>query len=441
MKSFSTTSFPAEQNNVLDEALAAVRKHPHALFTNFQWFLYKARNTVYFTAFSTEGFDKEKLCSIVAQMAALAPQLTHGYVGARPGQPFPKHLLEAITSIEQVDDFDGYPDKWINNGRDLYEDDSLPLFRVQAIVRRNGPDELGRASMIMVRSSHAIMEGSDSALLTRSQPSSHGTMSSPGNKVPLRKRISYALGTALMLPMHMISAHILSPGEVEMGFRSLAFERAPLRSVANRLKVRQRSLMFALVMYALNDGGKGFSSKRIRGIYTMLDSERHDYDDDFFRVRSIEAIFEVCDDLEDFIRKVDETIGQVEARDITKMQFLLNTMLAAHRMISRILPFLYSDRFFRFNGNYDIVLTMVPPHRTYGDLTRGLIEPIYCGSYHPGSNLCTFVPARKNVTLNFSMRAQHLPHAEKIAGLLAGLEKKQTLPPDRQQEDSGPADS
>jgi len=423
MKSFSTTSFPTDQTKVLDEALVAVRKHPQALFTNFQWFLYQARNTVYFTAFSTDSFDSEKLCSIVAQMSALAPQLTHGYVGATPGQPFPQHLLEAITSIEEVDDFDGYPDKWIDAGHDLYTDKNLPLFRVRAIVRRNGPDEQGRASMIMVRSSHAIMEGSDSALLTRSQPSSHGTMSSPGNKVSWRKRISYALGAAFVLPMHMISAHLLSPKVVEMGFRSIAFERAGLRRIANRLKVRQRSLMFALVMYALNDGGKGFSKKKIRGIYTMLDSERHDYDDDFFRVRSIEAIFEVTDNLEEFILKVDETIGEVESKDITKMQFLLNTMLAAHRAISKVLPFLYSERFFRFNGNYDIVLTMVPPHRTYGDLTKGLIEPIYCGSYHPGSNLCTFVPARKNVTLNFSMRTQHLPYVEKIAGLLQKLDE------------------
>ncbi len=423
MKSFSTTSFPTDQGAMLEEALKAVRKHPHALFTNFQWFLYQARNTVYFTAFSTESFDKGKLCTIVAKMAALAPQLTHGYVGAKPGQPFPNSMLKAITSIEEVDSFDGYPDKWLDDGADLYTDKNLPLFRVRAIVRRGGPDELGRASMLMVRSSHAIMEGSDSALLTRSQPSSHGTMSAKGNKVSLFKRISLIFGSALVLPMHMISAHLLSPRVVEMGFRTVAFERAGLRRVASRLKVRQRSLMFALVMYALNDAGKGFSDKKIRGIYTMLDSERHDYDDDFFRVRSIEAIFKVTDNLEDFIKAVDATIGEVESKDITKMQFLLNTMLAAHRAISKILPFLYSERFFRFNGNYDIVLTMVPPHRTYGDLTKGLIEPIYCGSYHPGSNLCTFVPARKNVTLNFSMRTKHLSHVEKIAGLLQNLDE------------------
>ncbi len=422
MKSFSATSFPSDQPEVLEYAMEAVRKNPQALFTAFQWFLYSARNTVYFTAFSTETFDKEKLCSMVAQMVALAPQLTHGFIGARPGQPFPAHMLEAITSIEQVDDFDGYPDKWLDAGQDLFLEEELPLFRVKAIVRKDGPDEQGRASMILVRSSHALMEGSDSALLTRSMPSGHGTMSSKKNKVPIGQRISMALGAALVVPMHMISAHVLSPKKVEMGFSSVAFDRTRLRRMSNRLGVRQRSLMFAVVMHALNDGGSGFSTKKIRAFYTMLDTERHDLDDDFFRVRSVEAFFPVNDNLEEFVKAVDATIGQIESKDVSKMQFIMNAMFKAHRGLSKVLPFLYSERFFRFNGNVDMVLTMVPPHRTYGDLTNGIIEPIYCGSYHPGSNLCTFVPARKHVTLNFSMRTQHLPNVEKIAKLLDQLD-------------------
>jgi hypothetical protein len=422
VKSFSATSFPSDQPEVLANALAAVKINPQALFTAFQWFLYQARNTVYFTAFSKQGFDREKLSSMVAQMVSLAPQLTHGFVGAKPGQPFPQQILDNITSIEEVDDFEGYPDKWLSAGQDLFETDDLPLFRVKVIVRRGGPDEQGRASMIMVRSSHALMEGSDSALLTRSMPSGHGNMSSKKSKAPIGQRLSMAIGAALSVPMHMISAHILSPKKVEMGFASVAFERARLRRIANRLGVRQRSLMFAVVMHALNDNGAGFSPKKIRAYYTMLDTERHDLDDDFFRVRSIEAFFDVSDDLEEFAKAVDATIGKIESKDVSKMQFVMNAMFKAHRGLAKLLPFLYSERFFRFNGNVDMVLTMVPPHRTYGDLTNGIVEPIYCGSYHPGSNLCTFVPARKNVTLNFSMRTQHLPQVEKIAALLEQLD-------------------
>src|SRR5204862_6824127 len=126
---------------------------------------------------STVAFDKEKLTNVVADMVALAPQLTHGFVGAAPGQPFAKHILDAITSIEEVDQLDGFPDRWIGKSADIFDRDELPLFRVMAAVRRGGPDAMGRASMIQVRSSHALLEGSDSALLTRSQSAAHGVMS------------------------------------------------------------------------------------------------------------------------------------------------------------------------------------------------------------------------------------------------------------------------
>ncbi len=178
MKSFSSSSFAGQHAETLDLAQAAVTHNPQALFTDFQWFLYQGRDTVFFTAFSTTSFDQEGLGNLVAEMVALAPQLTHGFTGARPGHPFPKHILDAITSVELVDDLDGYPDKWLGKSTDIFATPDLPLFRVMAVVRRDGPDAQGRASVIQVRSSHALLEGSDSALLTRSQSASHGRRSS-----------------------------------------------------------------------------------------------------------------------------------------------------------------------------------------------------------------------------------------------------------------------
>jgi hypothetical protein len=110
MKSVSPAGVASEHALVLAAAQAAVDRHPQALFSDFQWFLFEARDAVYFTAFSQKTFDKDSVANIVAEMVALAPQLTHGFVGAKPGQPFPKHLLDAITDVRIVDDFDGYPD-------------------------------------------------------------------------------------------------------------------------------------------------------------------------------------------------------------------------------------------------------------------------------------------------------------------------------------------
>src|SRR3982750_4687410 len=164
MKSFSSSSFATEHAVALELAAEAVKNDPHALFTNFQWFLLAGRDTVFFTAFSRSRFTQEMVEGLVGQMVALAPQLTHGFVGAKPGHPLPQHLLRAISSVEDVDSFDGYPDKWLSSSQDVFENPELPLFRVMAANLKNGPDAEGRMSIIQVRSAHCLMEGSDAAL-------------------------------------------------------------------------------------------------------------------------------------------------------------------------------------------------------------------------------------------------------------------------------------
>lgn len=434
MKSFSSTSFANAPTEVLESALAAVRDNPQALFTDFQWFLFEGKDTVFYTAFSKLPLDKEGLTNLVAGMVALAPQLTHGFLGARPGQPFPKHILDAITSVEEVDEFDGYPDKWISKSPDIFERRDLPLFRVMVAVRRGGPDAEGRASVIQVRSSHALLEGSDSALLTRSSNAAHGTMSDKSNKVSLGAKFSGRLRAWMMTWTYIILANLLAPKEQPWGFRTLAIKRHRLRLLANRLGVRQRSLMFALVSFALNGEGpqKHMDKKVIGAAYTMLDGKRHEADDDFFRVRALEAKFKVKDDFIEFVREVDDTVGRIENKDITQFQVMINSMFAALRRLNTVtrgrLP---GARFWRFNGGVDVVLTLVPPHRTYGPLTNGMMEPIYCGAWHSASNICTFCPGRDYVTFNFSMEQRHIANVERIIALLERVEAMDLAPSGR----------
>ena len=61
MKSFSSSSFASDNAVALDLAAEAVRDNPHALFTDFQWFLLQGRDTVFFTAFSKTRFDARML--------------------------------------------------------------------------------------------------------------------------------------------------------------------------------------------------------------------------------------------------------------------------------------------------------------------------------------------------------------------------------------------
>ncbi|KQT49473.1 hypothetical protein ASG47_03860 [Devosia sp. Leaf420] len=430
MKSFSSSSFAGQHADALTLAHAAVRRDPQALFTDFQWFLYEGRDTVFFTAFSTETYDKDGLANMVAEMVALAPQLTHGFVGAEPGQPFPKHLLDAITSLEIVDDFDGFPDKWLSKSTDIFERDDLPLFRVMAAVRRDGPDAQGRAAVLQVRSSHALLEGSDSALLTRSSAAGHGVQSDKTNKLPFGTRLKSALRGGMTAFIYLVLANILAPKEQPWGFKTLAIERHRLRLLANKLGVRQRSLMFALVTQALNgEGAEKLMSKKVIGAaYTMLDTKRNNTDDDFFRVRALEAKFQVMDDFVDYVRAVDNTVAGIEQKDITSFQVMIMAMFKAMRTLNRFIPALPNKRFWRFNGGMHIVLTLVPPHRTYGPMTHGMIEPLYCGAWHAAVNICTFCPGRDYVTLNFSMEQRHLANVEKILAVLDHVERRDVTP-------------
>lgn len=418
-----------QQDELLRRAALAVSKNPQALFTNFQWFLYNSKNTVYFTAFSETAFDVEKLQNFVAEMVSLAPQLTHGFVGALPGQPFPKHILDAITSVREVDDFEGYPDAWLGKGLDIFERNDLPLFRVYAITRRGGPDAQGRASMVLVRSSHALLEGHDSSLLTRSQSIARSVTKPIKAKLPFKRQLGLSIGALLGVSIQLFQANRQAVPMKELGFRSVAIQRSRLRDLANRIGVRQRSLMFGLITRALDFAGNKQEAEFISAAYTMLDhSERSEVDDDQFRVRALRAKFEVKSDFIDYVRSIDRSLTDIESKDTTTFQFILMKMFAMHRQISRVMPFLYRDHFFRFNGSTDVVLTLVPPHRMYGNMTKSLMEPVYVGSFHPSANLCTFVPAREYVTFNFAMEERFLKRVDDVLALLESTERRDIAP-------------
>ncbi|MBN9316288.1 MAG: hypothetical protein J0I99_11150 [Devosia sp.] len=423
MKSFSSSSFASDHAEALDLALAAVQKDPQALFTNFQWFLFTGKDTIFFTAFSKETFDQERLKRLVAQVVGLAPQLTHGFVGARPGHPLTESQLDAITSVEMVDDFDGYPDKWLGKSADIFDQPDLPLFRFMAATRKGGPDGEGRASIIQVRAAHCVLEGSDSALLSRSQTASHGIQKNKTNKVALGQRFKGALGAGIGVVLHLFFAHVLSPADKPFGYRTLALERDRLRKLANRLGVRQRSLYFALVTHALHsDTDHRHNERMITAAYTMLDTRRNEVDDDFFRVRALMAKFRFIPDFVDYVRNVDRVVSEIENSDVTSFQVQTLALFALHRKVQKLFPFLYGPRFWRFSGQTDTVLTLVPPHRTFGPVTEWMMEPIYCGAYHPAQNICTFCPGREFMTLNFVMEQRYVDLVDRIEPLIADIE-------------------
>jgi hypothetical protein len=426
MKSFTARSFSTTQAELPESILANLKTDPLALFTDFQWFLYQGRDTVFFTAFTARAYDANDLRDMVREMVRLAPQLTNGFAGAVPGEPLSDAQLEAVISVATVDSLDGFPDKWIGTSADLFEVPGVPMFRLMVANLAGGPDSDGRAGVLQVRAAHCLLEGSDSALLTRSQPAGHGLLKNEKNKVGLLHKIGGMLGAFSMTSIHLFFAHLLSPPEKQLHPRTVAISRRRLRGLALKLGVRQRALYFALVGYALNGPGpnKVLSAKAISAAYTMIGGLRNDVDDDFFRVRTLEAKFPYSEDFITFVEGVDRTVAKIEERDVSKLQMAILAMFGMHRKLHKIAPWIHGPRFWRFSGSMHMVLTLVPPHRINGALTQGMVEPIYCGAFHPSVNICTFCPGREYVTFNFTVEEKLAHGVARIEPLIAELEAK-----------------
>jgi hypothetical protein len=424
MKSFSSSSFASDHAVALEVAAEAVRKDPYALFTDFQWFLLAGRDTVFFTAFSKSRFDHKMLQDLVAKMVSLAPQLTHGFKGAQPGYPFPQRILEEITSVEEVDSFEGYPDKWLSSSQDVFEHPDLPLFRVMVANLKDGPDSEGRMSLIQVRSAHCLMEGSDAALLTRSQTANHGIQSDAEKREKWVKRVRGGFRGTLMAWIMSIAGNLVNAPERELHYRTLAISRQRVRALANKLGIRQRSLYFALVTFALHsEKDRRVKEKFITAAYTMLDTKRTASDDDFFRVRALEAKFPFSQDFVTYAKAVDAEMEASEKKDITKFQLTILAMMSALRNLSRRFPWMINDKVWRLQGvSGDMVLTLVPPHRTMGPLTDWMMEPIYCGAFHQSTNISTFCPGREYMTISFVVEKRHLENVDRIEQLIGQLE-------------------
>lgn len=415
VKSFSSSSFANNHEEALARAAEAVKSDPLALFTNFQWFLYAGKDTIFFTAFSRHVFDKEMLKGLVRQMVELAPQLTHGFLGARPGQPLTEAQLDAIASVVEVASFEGYPDSWLSESADVFEHKDLPLFRVMAANLAGGPDAEGRACVVQVRAAHCLLEGSDSALMMRSELAAHGIMSDKSRKVAVGQRVKGAWGGFLIAGLHMLGAYALAPRERRTYFKTLALRRDRMRALATKFGVRQRSLYFAVVTQALfGEPERRHKQDAIVTRYTMLDNHRNAGDDDFFRVRALDARFPVADDFATYVRGVDAVMEQIEKQDTSRFQGAVNSMFAMHRAIHAVAPWLYGPRFWRFSGTSDIVLTLVPPHHAMGPLTEWLVEPIYVGAFHPSSNICTFCPGREYMTISFALGKGGIDRVDEI---------------------------
>lgn len=432
MRSFSSGSYDNDHHAALQQAMERAKGDPEGLLTDGQWFLLSARDVVFYNTYSRVGYTKAELKTIVANMVELAPSLTWAYQGARPNQPLTDGELDYITRIVEVDNFDGLPDSTMGKGDDVFDRPDMPLLRVTAYVLKGGVDAQGRGSLVNIRASHALLEGSDSALLTRSQSAAHGVMTNAADEDGVLKRVVDSTFGWMIAGLMTVLGNTLSPKQEQPWyFRTLVLDRHRVRALANRLGVRQRALYFALIVHGLNGTGEQrvFGNRPVKTLYTLLESEANRTTrDSFMRVSARRAKFDPIDDFVEFVRMADQRTAGAETPSDGKPPSVIGAAMGKLRKLSKIAPSLYGPRFWRLGFGIDLGLTMVPPHFATGGLTRDAVEPIYCGAYHPMANVASFCPGRRYMTVSFCLDGRLAPNVDRIMTLLEATERRQIAP-------------
>jgi len=402
---------------------------PQVEFSDNQWYYYQARHTVFFTAFTKNEMNKEALVDIAKDLVSLAPQLLTGFKNVGNGKDFPREILETICSIKTVDSLEEYPDKWDNEAKEIFNSNNKPLFRIKAVVRKNGADKDGHKTMLIVQSTHAIIEGADASLLSQSKIVSQKTSNETTQKTSFLTRFSYGCAAALIAPLQTLAAQIMVPKNHNMSYKTILVEQKKLRKIAKSLGISRRALMFALVAYGLNNGSKkndkkAFSKRIVSIVYADMNTTRDvKVNSDYFKFHAMIAKFKVKNDFKSFAIEAEKTLNRVEAKNPSAAQDFFNAIFKAHRFYKKIFPFIYTSKTFRFSSGYHLNLSLTPPQRLNGTFTKNFIEPVYCGAFHPGLNVCVFSPGRTKVSFNFSMSEHHLKNVEKIVDLIDELDK------------------
>jgi hypothetical protein len=387
------------------------QRDPTAGFTDMQWFMYHQRNVAWFAAFTDTALTDADLLHTARTLVELAPQLEFGFPDG-----IPDGVLTRAIYKENVASLDGLPDRWLDRGDSVF--DAPPLFRLR-YASLAAPDAGGRAGFLLVQVVHALVEGADSALLSRSQSAAHPVSTSRHRTAPLVKAAAVGLG-AVLAGLHLIAGNVATahPGPFRAVTR--AYPRRLFSTLARQHGVRQRALLFALVLGALFESGTANGKRRISSTYSSIDDGGGADRDAFMRMRMRFAVFDNAKSFPDFVRALDRRLAEAEAKESGFNAELNARGIRTHRRLSRLIPFAYRPRVFQFMP-YDMVLALVPPHRLGGRLTAHLREPVYAGAALEGANACVIVPNRQVVTFNFYIQDKLAPRLARLDTELAPL--------------------
>ena len=153
--------------------------------------------------------------------------------------------------------------------------------------------------------------------------------------------------------------------------------------------------------------------------YSTLPDSKTTLEDSALNLRMQVGRIPTADNFEAHVRQIDNVLNRENTKEVYSQAFY-NSILGMHRLLHKLLPFLYGSRFFTYVP-YDFVLSLLPPHIANGAFRKIFNRSIFCGSYTPGVNNCVFVPYRNGFSLNFYVAGPALENLDEFVKFLEQL--------------------
>ena len=348
-------------------------------FSNLQWYLSHAGNTVQMVAFLERQMTRADFVALVENCLSYLPELALGE--DRSGERFflpPKTCGEGeIWRYETVDELSPDPTDAFSPATDLFDRNDLPAFRATCQVVSDASDG-APATRLHFTASHSLVEGADLAAVLRGRLNRRGRRSVTGNGLSRATRFGLAVAAPFLACIHVAMAKAERRKPTDFGFACVEMERADIEDAARTLNISKRGLLFALALFTL--AGPEPRRRAWRFAYSKLPARRILLeDDDYLSVRVQAMASKGSDSFADFARMLDRQLAiQNETEVLT--HFLANRVLKVQRRVAAVFPGLYRGAFFGFSP-YDMVLSLVPPIAPAGPFAVLAGARILGGSY------------------------------------------------------------
>ena len=382
-------------------------------FSNIQWYLAHANNTVHFIAASSHEISRSEFGCLLGKVLAAAPQLCQYESVAAQGHEPAEVSIEEISSVIESDQPVPVLDEVLAQLGPSFADTDKPTIRASLFTSPT-PNQENYRSIVVIESTHAVMEGGDIADLLRGRTSDHGT-----RPVVNRQPSAGAMGIirVIALPlalMHLFIAKLEKKDRQAFRHASIRLARADIKAAARRLGVSQQALLFALVLFATRPDPE--RTGRLRVGYSTLPAERSRIaDDEYLNLRMQEVSFVADTNFTAFVKSVHTKIESTKDTPYFTMA-LYNHLIGVHRRLHAVAPIFYRGNFFGYSPT-DWVLSMLPPLmpvRKFDMLKR---STIFAGSNTGTARNCIFCMGPDWVTLNFWADGQTLTRLTQLESL------------------------